>query len=264
MEVGEVLRGILAYGPGLFFSLVIGMMFGSCATVAVCRLPRNMPCLGIKTSCIHCGHALSLQDFFPIFSLLLTKGKCRYCQTPIESPWIYFWVEVAVSLLAVIVFFRFGLGDERYVLGIALAVTSVIIMAIDGEHRRIPESMLIIFAMLGIAYRVLLDHSIFGMVAGALAAGGLGVLFRYCYIIIKEPATIPGWDYVKLGVTVGIWISWTGIIAGIPLMIVLLLLTGIACMALTKKKGIPLSIPLLLALLVSVLDPDVIVFPVGG
>jgi prepilin signal peptidase PulO-like enzyme (type II secretory pathway) len=256
---------ILYTAGGLLFSVVVGMMLGSCSTLAVYRLPRGKPWIGKPTRCLHCDHRLYLLDYLPIFSLLITRGKCRYCKAPIECPWIYFWVELCTAVLVVATYWFIGFADERYVLVTGLSVAVVIIGAIDAEHRKIPANPLLALALLGVAYRVLLDGSVFGVIGGGATTAALALLLRYGYFARKGTPEIgrdfigseeknhfggPFFDYVKLALIVGVWLG-----AAHGAVAVLLAVTGSVVLYLMKPlwwseahPTMPLSLPLILAL----------------
>lgn len=60
--------------------------------------------------CYSCRHPLSMKDQIPIFSYLLSKGRCRYCHTPIPPYEMALECYFTVCLSAIAVFSGFSTG----------------------------------------------------------------------------------------------------------------------------------------------------------
>ena len=101
----------------LFFAYYI---LGAYATTDILRLLNGatIPVWHQDCYCPICGHKLRLTDQFPIVSYLLSKGKCRYCATPIPIsnliPELLFFI--GFSLLNILTGFQW----KSYLLSVAL------------------------------------------------------------------------------------------------------------------------------------------------
>jgi leader peptidase (prepilin peptidase)/N-methyltransferase len=90
----------------------LGLVLGSFTTCVVYRVPRKLSLWrqnngSYRSFCPQCHAELHTKDLIPVFSWLLQKGRCRYCQAPIPSH--YLWIELAVLCLTLLLFWAFGL-----------------------------------------------------------------------------------------------------------------------------------------------------------
>ncbi|HCM52003.1 TPA: hypothetical protein DIS56_02615 [Candidatus Saccharibacteria bacterium] len=69
----------------IFVLAVLGLCLGSFVNALVWRIHKNKDWVKSRSQCVHCGHELSAKDLIPIFSWLMLKGRCRYCQKPISK-----------------------------------------------------------------------------------------------------------------------------------------------------------------------------------
>ena len=74
MDAQQLFTGYLA-----FCMAVLGAAMGS---VLACAADRHGLPTG-RSRCDSCGHVLAPRDLVPLFSFLLSRGKCRYCGAPI-------------------------------------------------------------------------------------------------------------------------------------------------------------------------------------
>lgn len=83
---------------GLGFTL--GLMIGSLTSCLASRSLTKESFWG-RSYCDRCKHKLAWYDLFPIFSYLLLKGKCRYCNArlSLEFPLVELLTGILVSLL---------------------------------------------------------------------------------------------------------------------------------------------------------------------
>lgn len=180
---------------GILVALIMGLGSGSYATMAVYRLPRNMPWIGDKPRCLMCKHELYLIDYFSIISFFLWRGTCRYCKGSYECNYSYFLTELFITIGMVLTYMRYGFGD-RFVPMALLLVAFTIIAVISYEHKKIPAKTLISALLIAAVYRTFLDQNYYG----ALYSGVLGFIlalgFRHLYFFVKKDAKT-GFDYMK-------------------------------------------------------------------
>lgn len=140
--------------------LMIGAAFGSFLNVVIYRMPRLLSLGKPKHSfCPKCNHQLDAADLVPLFSWILSGGKCRHCTEKIPAR--YFWVEVINGTLWAAIWWRFftpmsGTWGDVIIGCFYLAATAalVAIIFIDGEHFIIPDEINAFLLFLGIGYAI--------------------------------------------------------------------------------------------------------------
>lgn len=251
---------LLTYVPGILFSLMLGFGFGSYATMAVYRLPREEPWIGLPPRCLSCETRLLLKDFFPLFSWLRHRGKCAYCGAPITFKLLYLMVELTCIVASVACFLHFGFG-EMYLMAMALSLGLIITAAMDLDKRVIPNVTLWILLVISMMYRVFLDGEIFHLLlSGSLSAflamgcrtafymltGRKEIAFDYLEFGTHDRFSGPGFSYVKLVGIMGIWVGvdafvWVFGLSALALGLMLPWRNQLA-----QHSLLPISIPLIL------------------
>lgn len=137
--------------------LMIGATIGSFLNVVIYRMPRLMSLGNPKHSfCPNCKHQLGPADLIPLFSWLLSGGKCRHCGNKVPSR--YFWVELVNGSLWAGIWYRFFCADptgHEWALGIFFMLATAALVAIifiDGEHFIIPDEINAFLLALGLGY----------------------------------------------------------------------------------------------------------------
>jgi prepilin signal peptidase PulO-like enzyme (type II secretory pathway) len=268
MEV-EILQTYTPYIAGILFSIIMGLGFGSYATMAVYRLPRGMNWMGKKTRCISCDHVLVLRDFMPILSWYLTKGKCRYCNNPIETRLLYLMIEILLVVFCVLSFIRFGYS-ENYIITIGMAMTATILGSTDIEQRQLPNKSLIVLLLFALVYRVPIDSEIYNIIdAGAICLLiGLGIRTAYYTIIgrkdiardyteYKSEDKFGGeaFQYIKLLFICGVCVGMEQLHLFLAFTFVFTMLMIALQEKFIKNGMMPFSLPMLLGLAVVIYFP---------
>ncbi|MEZ5521263.1 MAG: A24 family peptidase [Dokdonella sp.] len=150
---------------------VLGLLVGSFLNVVIIRLPRRLehewktqardllgqewveseqapPDLVFHGShCVHCKHALSLQDNIPLLSFVFLRGRCRYCK--VQLSWQYPLIELLSAIACAVVAFRFGFGWPMLA---ALVFTWILIAAsgIDARTQLLPDQLTLALLWLGL------------------------------------------------------------------------------------------------------------------
>lgn len=162
---------------------MIGAAIGSFLNVVIYRMPRLLSLGNPKHSfCPNCKHQLGMADLVPLFSWLLSGGKCRYCGNKVPAR--YFWVELINGSLWAVIWYRFFCADptgKDWVLGIfyMLAIAALVsIIFIDGEHFIIPDEINAFLLVLGIGFAIY-SHDYKTLLFGYLM--GWGLLFSISF-----------------------------------------------------------------------------------
>jgi len=130
---------MLLGAPTAYWAVVAGLLglaFGSFSTVAASRWPREESMVRPRSHCTSCGRTLGLIELVPVISWLLQRGRCRGCGAGVS--WRYPAIELASGALAAVSIATFGPtweGLAAALMGVAL----VPVVAIDLEHRLIPD-----------------------------------------------------------------------------------------------------------------------------
>ena len=137
---------------------IIGLFFGSFATLAVYRLPRKEDILIKRSYCPNCNHKLGFFDLFPVFSFVFLGGKCRYCKTKIRPR--YLILELCSGLIFLVV--TLSMNINVYTLNLANGLELVcylifvsllfIIAGIDREEIKIQKNVIAFGYIIEILY----------------------------------------------------------------------------------------------------------------
>jgi leader peptidase (prepilin peptidase) / N-methyltransferase len=135
--VAAVAAGLLASAVGSFLNVVIH------------RVPRGESVVRPASRCPSCGTELRVLDNIPIVSWLVLRGRCRSCRAPISPR--YPLIEAATSALWVGCVLRFETLEEAAFVALA-ATTLLALAAIDLEHRRLPNVIVLPGTIVAIAW----------------------------------------------------------------------------------------------------------------
>lgn len=191
MTAGAGLAAILF---SIGFVVVLGLCLGSFATALVYRIPRGIAWAkpsndnkANRSRCPSCHAPLGIKDLVPVFSWLLSRGRCRHCGDKISA--IYPAIELATMVLAFGIFWSWGLTAvvAPLLLMVPFLVAAVVI---DWKHMILPDDINISLTMLALLY-VLLGFWQAGWASGFLidaltgAALLFGLMFGVSFILSK-------------------------------------------------------------------------------
>lgn len=178
-----------------------GLILGSFATAVAHRLPRGESVVSGRSRCPGCGEQIAAYDNVPVLSWLLLRGHCRRCGEPISPR--YPVTELAMALLFTLTAVVLGTDDlTALALGLTLCATLVIVTLTDLERRVIPNAVLAVSAVIGLAIIVVGDPSALGERALAALTGG-GVLLA---VALAYPRGM-GMGDVKLAALLGLFLG---------------------------------------------------------
>ncbi|SFJ16162.1 leader peptidase (prepilin peptidase) / N-methyltransferase [Halobacillus dabanensis] len=230
------------------YIFVTGIILGSFFNVVGLRLPKRVSFTTSRSSCPHCSISLQARDLIPLFSYVISKGKCRNCQHPISIT--YPLVEVSTGFFFLLAYIHFG--PSLSFAGACLLISlSVIVTVSDLAYMIIPNPLLLFFTICFTIYRILEPlHPWFDSILGALA--GLGIILA---IILISKGGMGAGDMKLLGVL--------GILLGFKLTLLTLFLatligtvvslTLIALEIIGRKDPFPFGPFIVLAAMVSYL-----------
>jgi leader peptidase (prepilin peptidase)/N-methyltransferase len=187
--------------PGVAALLFLfGLLIGSFLTVVAHRLPRGESVVGGRSHCPSCGAQIAAYDNVPVFSWLALRGRARCCGVPISAR--YPLTELASgALYAATALVLWGDAGE-IALGLSFVTMLLAITLIDLERRIIPNKILLVGAIVGLALAASTDPGSLPEKAIALAAAG-GLLFA---IALAYPRGM-GMGDVKLAAVMGLYLG---------------------------------------------------------
>ena len=200
--------------PIASFAFIGGMVAGSFVGVVAHRVPAGRSIVGPRSECPSCGAQIAAYDNVPVLSWLLLGGHCRSCKAriPARYPLIELAVGVAFAATALV------LHDEpaKLALGLVFVAMLAAITLTDLERRVIPNAILIVGALIGVAIAAGTDPgSLPERFAAAAGAGGFLLLAALLY-----PRGM-GMGDVKLAAVMGFFLGasiipamFVGILAG--------------------------------------------------
>lgn len=216
-------------------AFVGGLLVGSFLTVVAHRVPRGESVVGPRSRCPGCGAQIAAYDNVPVFSWLFLRGRARCCGTTISAR--YPLTELTVGLLYLATVLALWDDAGEIALGLVFVAALVAVTLTDLERKIIPNKILLVAAVLGVAIATVSDPgSLPERAAAAAAAGGLLFLAALAY-----PRGM-GLGDVKLAAVMGLFLGRN---VGAALLVALLAgsLVGLGIMARegasARKRGIP-------------------------
>jgi leader peptidase (prepilin peptidase) / N-methyltransferase len=216
-------------------AFVGGLVAGSFISVVAHRVPRGLSIVGPRSQCPSCGDQIAAYDNIPVLSWLLLRGRCRSCGGPIPARYPALEVGLGAAFVATVLV----LWDDpaQLAMGLVFVATLAAITLTDLERRIIPNRILLVSALLGVAIAAITDPgSLPERGIAAAAAGGLLLLTALAY-----PKGM-GMGDVKLAGLMGLYLGSAvapalliGFFSGAIVGVGLLLREGPAA----RKRGVP-------------------------
>jgi leader peptidase (prepilin peptidase) / N-methyltransferase len=166
--------------PIASLAFVGGMITGSFVGVIAHRVPRGRSIVGPRSECPSCGAQIAAYDNIPMISWILLRGHCRSCSAriPPRYPLVELAVGAAFAATAVVLY------DDPAELALGLVFVAVLaaITLTDLERRVIPNSILVVGAVIGLGIVAGTDpSSLSERGIAAVAAGGFLLLAALAY-----------------------------------------------------------------------------------
>ena len=203
-----------------------GLLIGSFVTVVAHRVPRGEGVVAGRSHCPECGAQIAAYDNVPVLSWVILRGRSRCCGTRISVR--YPLTELAVALLYGATVLVLWDDATAIALGLVFVTMLVAVTLTDLELRVIPNKILLVAAVLGIAIAAVGDPgSLPERAIAAVGAGGLFFLAAFAY-----PRGM-GLGDVKLAATMGLFLGRD--VA--PAIFVALLAGSVVGMAMIARDG---------------------------
>jgi leader peptidase (prepilin peptidase)/N-methyltransferase len=122
----------------IVFTALLGLTFGSFATVLTHRLPQGQSLSNPLSYCPKCKSSIRNVDKFPLLSFVLLHGRCRNCKSKIDIR--YAIIEVSTMALFIVALFQ-----SKSMIGtialFSLATLTMPLIYIDFQYKRLPNSL---------------------------------------------------------------------------------------------------------------------------
>jgi leader peptidase (prepilin peptidase)/N-methyltransferase len=180
-----------------------GAMFGSFATALIWRLPRDLNWVSKRSQCTKCGYKLGVLDLIPIFSYIISGGKCRNCKTRYGVK--YFLIELLMAAgFAVIFYFSTDMVNSAILALLYFAI--IVLSVIDFEHYIIPDEVNIFIFILSIWYGVYNEFEIERIIINPFVFCFFSLALRQVMYLWKKKEAL-GLGDVKFFFAIGIFLS---------------------------------------------------------
>ena len=187
----------------LLIVLAVGLVFGSFVTCMSYRLPLEQDVVLKPSFCPCCQAKLTPKELIPLFSWLMSKGKCIHCHNPISIR--YPLIELTTMAAFGAIYARYGIGLEAIILAL-MSVALLIMIVADLEHYIIPDEIHIALLPLGLAYHYVTGGNWDMVLAGFLVMTALGLALHYGYAKLRNKDVL-GFGDVKFFAVAGVWLT---------------------------------------------------------
>ena len=130
----------------LSISCIVGLFFGSFASVIITRLRSKKPgILNGRSECPACHTRLSPSELIPLISYISSLGKCRTCRTPISSlyPLLEIAVGIAFASMAWVLLSHGVSSIAAWVVLAALTFVTILYAVYDMLYMEVPDEVLV-------------------------------------------------------------------------------------------------------------------------
>ena len=217
------------------FAFLFGMIGGSFVGVVAHRVPRRESIVGPRSRCDRCQTTIAAYDNIPVLSWLLLRGRCRSCGESIPAR--YPLVELVMGTLFAATVLVFHDDPGSMAMGLVLVSVLTAITLTDLERRVIPNPIMAVAAVAGIAIAAATDPGLLPeRLISAAAAGGFLLIAAVAY-----PAGM-GMGDVKLAGVMGLYLGTAvapalliAMLAGAAVGVWMIVREGVSA----RKRGIP-------------------------
>lgn len=197
---------------------LLGLSVGSFLNCLIYRLEKNKSFLRGRSFCPLCWHKLRWSDLIPVFSFLLLRGKCRYCQKSIS--WQYPLVEIFTGLIFLLI-----LSFQLPIFYFVITPFLVVIFVYDLKHLLIPDK--IIYPAIVIA--AALNFQIINLLSA------LGAAVFFLTIVLVSQGRWMGVGDIKLGFLMGLILGFPNVLLALFLAFMTGAIIGTVLIVLKKK-----------------------------
>lgn len=186
--------------PALLIAFCGGLLVGSFVTVVGYRVPRGESIVGPRSRCTSCGVQIAAYDNVPVVSWAILRGRSRCCGERISAR--YPLTELALgALYAATVAVLWG-DPTEIALGLVFVTALLAVTLTDLDRRVIPNKVLFVATVAGVAIAAVGDPSSLPERAVAAVAAGGGLFL----VVLAYPRGM-GLGDVKLAAVMGLFLG---------------------------------------------------------
>lgn len=156
---------------GFFF---LGAIVASFMAVVAERLHTGQSWIQGRSACNSCGRLLTYLDLVPVFSWLLSSGRCRTCKARV--PVAYAIGEATLGALFALSYLTLGVSLALFALLSAFTVLAFIVMY-DLRHTVVPTTASTLLVIFSLCYAVVTSGGYEQLGQTLAVAGVIGLLF---------------------------------------------------------------------------------------
>jgi len=146
----------------LIFAALFGLAVGSFLNVCIFRVPRDLSVVRPRSFCPSCEVSLAWYDNVPVFSYLLLRGRCRYCENPIGASYLLVEITTATTFVAVLSVYGLSLAAAKWII---YECVLIVLFWTDWQERILPDEFTIGGSIVGLVFALLVHvPSLFGEV----------------------------------------------------------------------------------------------------
>lgn len=234
---------------GTAIAFILGLLFGSFATMASHRIPLSEELVITPSHCPKCSHRLGFLDLFPVFSWAFSKGKCRYCQAKVHFR--YPATELLMASVFATIYWKFGFTLQCLSL-LMMSVCVIIMLIIQLEKNIISNLILVAMIPCGILYKYATDAPVYEYFFASIITFLVLLALNKFFNLLKNEYTIPK-SLIGLFVVVAIFISIDNIVIFLLLSLIFTLLNSYLFLTLRNKITLSTSLSLITSLILNIL-----------
>jgi leader peptidase (prepilin peptidase)/N-methyltransferase len=222
-------KGMLTTAMAVIVFL-FGLLIGSFLNVCIYRIPLRKTVVKGRSYCPSCNSLIPWYCNIPLFSFLFLKGRCKDCGEKISL--VYPIVELLNALLYLTVWQIYGLTFTALFTAILFSIL-VVISFIDLAHQIIPDGLVLVIFILGIANAVYQTVT-FGVPWYTFVIGFFAASVPLFILGLIYPDGMGGGD-IKLMAASGLFMGWKLIL--LSLFIGALYGAIVSIFIIARKKG---------------------------
>ncbi|MGD0590401.1 MAG: prepilin peptidase [Bacteroidota bacterium] len=184
---------------------LLGLSLGSFINVCGYRLPRGVSVLALRSFCPSCNHCLTWYELIPVAGYTLNRGRCRYCKERISPS--YPIVEIISAAILIVLLLKYTITLE-FALSSIFCLLMVLIAIIDWKHLIIPNQIVIMGFIFGLAMKALVNSNV--LVHAIISSIGslvmVAIILLLSNLFFKKETM--GWGDVKLAGVIGLFLGF--------------------------------------------------------
>lgn len=158
----------------LIFFALLGALCGSFAGVIAERLNTGQSFMKGRSRCNSCARMLGPADLVPVFSWVLSGGRCRTCGALV--PAAYALLELTLAALFALSYMKVGLVLALAPLLVALTLLAIIVVY-DLRHTIVPPEVSFLLFLASGTYLLASVSSVQALGVPLIVAGAIGLAF---------------------------------------------------------------------------------------